>query len=273
MGKIYKDETDLTYLEWTKTRHSSGTAGSFLKAYEKKGNKKLYYKLSNYDVANGIVGHECVNEIIVDRLLSVMGIEHLEYDLINAKVKIRDRIYQTYLCRSYDFKKEGESKIALDAYYDMEHVGDETPIEFCNRMGFVDYIYKMLTIDYLIMNRDRHGANIEIMKNRKSHKYYPAPLFDHGLSLLCSCMDDKDFVKMNPLDEKRVQCFVGGNNTFDNLKLIPDEDKVKLPDFDDELKNILFQGLDGIMPDLWIDCVWRFLVNRAKQYEDIFNKE
>ena len=77
MADIIHEKQDLTYLNWTRVRNSSGTAGSFLKAYSENEGKKLYYKLSNYDAMNGIVGHECVNEIIVDRLLTMLGIEHL----------------------------------------------------------------------------------------------------------------------------------------------------------------------------------------------------
>lgn len=52
--QIIHELRDMRYLEWTKTRHSSGTAGSFLKAYEKVGGRKYYYKLSNYDSINGM---------------------------------------------------------------------------------------------------------------------------------------------------------------------------------------------------------------------------
>ena len=61
--KVIRKLQDLTYLTWDKTRHSSGTAGSYLKSYEMENNKKLYYKLSCYDSLRGITGHECVNEI------------------------------------------------------------------------------------------------------------------------------------------------------------------------------------------------------------------
>jgi hypothetical protein len=73
---------DLTYLNWSKTRHSSGTAGSYLKAYSELNGEKTYYKLSNYDAARGVIGHESINEIIVDRLLTLLGVEHLSYQLI-----------------------------------------------------------------------------------------------------------------------------------------------------------------------------------------------
>ena len=85
MNDIIKDVQDLRYLNWTKTKKSSGTAGSFLKAYDDTGEKKLYYKLSDYDSQMGIIGHECVNEIIAGRIMDLLGIEHLHYVLINAE--------------------------------------------------------------------------------------------------------------------------------------------------------------------------------------------
>ncbi len=68
----------------------------------------------------------------------------------------------------------------------------ETPLAFCRRKGWAEYVYQMLLVDYLILNRDRHGANIEILRNRRSGRTAPAPLFDHGLSLLYSCRDERE---------------------------------------------------------------------------------
>ena len=69
MPQIVTELQDLTYLSWAKARQSSGTAGSFLKSYDDTGARKTYYKLSDYRAGDGIVGHECVNEVVVDRLL------------------------------------------------------------------------------------------------------------------------------------------------------------------------------------------------------------
>ncbi|MBR4331905.1 MAG: hypothetical protein IKP72_04455 [Clostridia bacterium] len=52
----------------------------------------------------------------MDRMLSILGIDHLAYQLIHAKIPIDQKEYETWLCASKDFKKRGESKIALDAY-------------------------------------------------------------------------------------------------------------------------------------------------------------
>ena len=79
--KVIVEKQDLTYLKWSHARNSSGTAGTFLKSQSVVSGEKIYYKLSGFDSEKGIVGHECVNEIIVDRLLTILGVEHLEYQL------------------------------------------------------------------------------------------------------------------------------------------------------------------------------------------------
>lgn len=53
MEQIIHEMQDMTYLSWAKISHSSGAAGSFLKAYEEGTEGKTYYKLSTYDAWKG----------------------------------------------------------------------------------------------------------------------------------------------------------------------------------------------------------------------------
>lgn len=78
---VYHNIMDLTYLTWTLSRNSSGTAGSFLKSYEQSDNIRYYYKLSNFDTVRGVFGHECLNEIVAQNIADALGILHLEHDL------------------------------------------------------------------------------------------------------------------------------------------------------------------------------------------------
>lgn len=266
---IIHEKQDLTYLTWSHIRNSSGTAGSFLKAYSDFDDKKLYYKLSNFDRVNGIVGHECVNEIIVSRLLSLLGIEHLSYKLIHADISIEDKIYDTYVCVSEDFKQHGESKLALDAYYEAERENGDSPLEFCIKQGWGKYISQMLLVDFLILNRDRHGANIEVLRNNKKRTVRLAPLFDHGLSLVFSCTNMQLLEKYDITADKPVQCFVGSRSTQDNLKLISSrylEDVNSLKESDRES---LFRGMDEILPREWQDKIWQMIWWRWCYYENI----
>ena len=267
MRDVEKQLMDMRYLTWTKSRKSSGTAGSFLKAYDDIGKKKKYYKLSDYDPIQGIIGHECVNEIIVQRLMDLLGIEHLTYRLIHAMVSIEDQEYETYLCESEDFKEKGESKIALEDYYAIEKRDGQTPLDFCMERGWADYIYQMLVIDYLVLNRDRHGANIEVLRSPKKKSIRLAPLFDHGLSLVCRCHNIDELERFDVMEDKRVQAFIGSGSiynrsTYENVRLVPREFLSSLPQLKEEDRNILFEDLEGILPAEYFEKIWDMIWRR-----------
>ena len=259
---------DLTWLTWSKVRNFSGTAGSFLKSYSDIGGRKRYYKLSNFDAIRGVIGHECVNEIIADRLLTLLGIEHLSYQLIHADIQIDGTRHTTWLCASEDFKQRGESKMALDAYYQAERHPGEKPLDFCLRQGWGEYIWKMLIVDYLILNRDRHGANIEVLRNPKKKTLRLAPLFDHGLSLIFSCTTPEAVEKVQPLQDKPIQCFVGSHSSLQNLQLIPKEQLPQLLPLRETDRAVLLEDLDPVLGRVWQDKIWDMIWGRWLAFED-----
>ena len=267
MEQIIYNLQDMTYLNWAQTRNSSGTAGSFLKAYEETPDGKIYYKLSNYDAFRGIIGHECVNEIIVDRLLNLLNIEHLPYQLIHAKIRVDDKPLETWLCASRDFKQRGETKIALDAYYQAERNQGESPLAFCIRSGWEKSIYEMLVVDYLILNRDRHGANMEVLRNRYRKTVRLAPLFDHGLSFFCRCENEAALEKEDVMADKPIQCFVGSRSAKDNLNLIPAGKSPELCPLQEKDLPSLIAGLDVVIDKRWLDRILEMIWKRWKEYE------
>ncbi len=266
---VISDIQNLKYLTWSKMRKSSGTAGSFMKAYEENGKRKTYYKLSCYDPLRGIIGHECVNEIIADRLLTILGIPHLRYQLIHAVITLDGKEETVWICASEDYKKPGESKLAFDFYYEMEKEDKETPLAFCIRNGWEDYIYRMLIVDYLILNRDRHGANLEVLKARNSRDVRLAPLFDHGLSLLFSCRTEEEIRKADPMEEKPVQCFVGGRDAAQNLLLIPPDKKPDLKQLRKQDCYYLTEDLENAVSEELLEKIRGMIWGRWKKLEDM----
>ena len=267
--KVILDKQDLTYLKWSNIRSSSGTAGTFLKSESNLDGVKTYYKLSNFDLINGVVGHECINEIIVDRLLTILGVEHLSYELINADIEIDGNIYSTFLCASEDFKKRGESKTALDNFYRTNAFKGESHYDFCVRFGWQEYIDSMIAVDFLILNRDRHGANIEVLRNARAHSLRIAPLFDHGLSLLYSCMADKEAETFDVLEDKRCQNFVGSYSCMDNLKLIKNPKRVFKNKLLSNDKDKIFEGLENILSETFVNKIWEMIYERYQIYENL----
>lgn len=268
MNRIIREKQNMTHLSWSRIRNSSGTAGSFLKSQSTLGGKNTYYKLSNFDKVKGIIGHECVNEIIADRLLDILGVPHLNYQLIYADITIDEKTHEAYLCASEDFKQRSESKIALEVYWEAEHLGQESPLEFCIRNGWEEHIYQMLVVDFLILNRDRHGANIEVLRNSRKQSIRLAPLFDHGLSLLFSCTDDTSVAEFDVLADRRVNNYIGFGSTWENLGLIPKDKLPKLNSLQEGDKRILMDGLDGIISPILQDKIWEMIWKRWCAYED-----
>ena len=267
--EIIHEKQDLTFLNWSKIRHSSGTAGSFLKATSDLSGTKIYYKLSNYDNVRGVVGHECVNELIADRLLTLLGIEHLHYQLIHADILVDGKKLETYVCASENFRERGEDKQAIDVFYENERLDGESPLDFCLRMDWGDYIWQMLVVDYLLLNRDRHGANIEVLRNKKKKTLRLAPLFDHGLSLLCRCDSEAAIESFDVMADLPVQCFVGSRSAAENLLLIPSDQLPALVPLQERDKAVLLEGLDGVISHTLQDQIWKMIWKRWCHYEDL----
>ncbi len=273
---VYNDIVDLTHLSWSLSRNSSGTAGSFLKSYEELDGRKYYYKLSNFDTVRGIYGHECINEIIAGNLADAINIPHLHYDLLHALVNIDNKTYETWLTKSEDFKAAGEHKLAFETYYEINKRTDETIWDFILDNHLEQYFYEVFLLDYLICNRDRHGANIEVLE--KNGVYRLAPVFDNGLSLLFSCYSDgMEMEQFNRLKDGPVNNFVGSMSLIENLRLVPKEMLVFVKPADIG-GNVLLGGLQGLMqssekavPHQYWDCVVEMIQERRDNIAKFFD--
>lgn len=266
---IIKDLMDLTNLNWSKTRQSSGTAGSYLKSYSFLNGKKVYYKLSFFDDVIEKFGYESFNEIIAANILKQLNYNHLEYHLINGKININNKIYQTYLNYSLDYKKKGESKISFENFYSLNKIEDEDVISFSKRFGFIEDIYHIIIVDYIIMNRDRHGANIEVLYNEKNNNYSLAPIFDNGLSLLSPSFKDAEIKEYDVLKNKRVTSFIGTSSLEDNILIVPIEllKKIRI-DLD-----LVFNDLTDILNEDYLIKAKKIIRRRLDEIEDLCNKK
>ena len=265
---IIKEKRDLKHLSWSKTRESSGTAGSYLKSFSYSNGKKVYYKLSYFDDINGAFGYEAINEMIACKIMEYLNIEHLDYYLVNADVVIDGKEYNTFLNYSYDYKKANESKISFENFYKIEKMANETKLDFCKRFGFIDTIYKMFIVDFLINNKDRHGANIEILFDKKKKTYRLAPLFDQGLSFLSPAYKDYDIKEYNVKEIKRANTYIGSSDLEENLKLVPIEMLPTALDID-----YVFEEFSDFLNPLYLSKCKELLMDRWDRLECIRNKK
>lgn len=268
MKDVYLEKKDYTYLKWSKIRSSSGTAGSFLKATESIKGIKKYYKLSNYNSVQGIVGHECINEIIAGRLMEILGIHHLEYRLRYGTVLIDKKPYDAYFCESDSFRKQNERTLSLETYYEIMKKQNESPMEFVLRNHWDIQIYQMILVDFLILNRDRHGANIELIRDAHGNVRL-APLFDQGLSLLFNCHSEQEISDFDIMKDRPVQSFLGTTSVKKNLEFI--KKKGIVTGLKQSDKQIIFAGLENVISKIHRDKIWQMIWERWRYYEGMFN--
>lgn len=264
----------MKHLDWAARKMSPGTPGCFLKAYEEERGRRLYYKLSNYDSYRGVFGHECVNELIVSRVMDVLGIPHVAYKLIHAQIIIDGKEQETWISVSENFRMRNEEKMAYDLYYDLQKEGNESPLEFAIRNGWGLYMYQMFCIDYLIANRDRHGSNLEVLRNDEDDSVRMAPLFDQGVSLLFSTYGDEKLLEnADVMKDFPVNNYIGAKSLEYNLSLIPDGYDLKINKLRKTDKKYIFYGLEKVLSEKHIDKIWEMIWNRWCYFEQVRNKE
>ena len=247
---------DLRSEVWSKTAGSLASDGVYMKTELSIGGVNFYLKLSRYDSFRGIYGHESVNELIACRLGKLLGFNVPEGFLRRSLVRIDDKEHDTYVFAAKSYKTAG-SRTAFETFYIDNRLSEkESPLDFCKRFGWADHIYKMFVFDYLIINRDRHGANLEVMKNGDKRL---SPLLDNGLSFVCSCTDVSELESFDIMEDRSVNNFIGEKRLAANLKKIDNRiefNELKETDLDD-----LFIGLQSVLPDRYLtmihEIIWR----------------
>ncbi len=182
---------------------------SELKANEYQSSKgnQLKWKNNNIWYKADYAGYEGLAEYMVSHLLQFSSLKESEYVLYETEeIRYKNAVYRG--CRSNDFLGSNRQLITLERLFRQQYgrslyesvfrIPDiEDRILFLaeqvKRMtgvsDFESYLSKLLTIDAVFLNEDRHMHNIAVILN-EDKKYIPAPVFDQGASLLSDTMMD-----------------------------------------------------------------------------------
>jgi len=131
---------------------------------------------------SGNIKQEPFNEHIASELAFSLGIDHVEYQLI----KHNNITYSRCECM---IDTQLEFVNAFSVYLEGNNTGNRYNdyINACYKMGLNnarEEVDKMIILDYLISNTDRHVGNFGILRNSETLKWEKiAPLFDNGNSL------------------------------------------------------------------------------------------
>ena len=247
---------DLRGLTWSRSAGSVNSDGAFLKA--ESPDKSLYFKLSSYNAAQGIYGHETINELLAYRVAAELGFPVPETELTKALVCIDGTEYETYVALSATYKLPEETRMSFENFYKSVRADNESAFSVAVRFGWEKQVYQMFLFDFLVFNRDRHGANLEVLDRYGVRRL--SPLFDNGLSFAVSCYTDAELDKFDIHADRQVNNFIGSRSLYENIASMPSYISMNnpRPDFHDRL----LAGLHNILSAKHKEVIWDLFSSR-----------
>lgn len=156
---------------------------------------QIKYRKDGYWYKKDNRGREGLTEYLVSRLLTCSDLKETEYiayeqGMINACSG----------CRSRNFLEKEEELITFYRLYYNEFGKDisqmlnnmdtmeeriDYTVQFIKQscgLDVTDYLKKVFTLDFIVLNEDRHLNNLAVVFD--GNRFVPAPIFDNGVSLL-----------------------------------------------------------------------------------------
>jgi hypothetical protein len=206
------------------------------------------------------------NEVIASKLMDCLRIPHIDYTMSlqnGLPVSICEDFVNkdTELVTAWMILGQKEKTDNSISHY--QHF-----INCCEKQqipGMGVFLDKMLTVDYIVGNTDRHYNNFGMLRDANSLSWIsPAPLFDTGTSLWCASID-RDIRPALPIESKPFR-----SNHSEQIKLVKNFDWVDfgaLENFDEICDSILRENT--FIVDQRRSAICFSLKARIQQVKDI----
>lgn len=153
-------------------------------------------------------------------------------------------------------------------------------VKCCKKLGIqgtVPFLDRMIVLDYIIANEDRHFNNFGVLREAETLKWLGfAPIYDSGSSL------GYDKIPVQIRSEKEVVCKPFKNHHAEQLKLVSDFSWIdfdRLKDVEGLIEHVLTaEGAEEYMDEIriraitgsvkrWIDSLSRLAMSRTAVQE------
>ena len=208
------------------------------------------------------------NEVIATEIMARLNIPHVPYALVwnnNAPYSICE-----------DFVDENTELIPAWRVMMIQKKSNNVSVyqhfvkccEFLCIKDVVPFLDRMITLDYIIANEDRHFNNFGLLRNADTLEWIGmAPIYDSGSSL------GYDKLPAQMKSEKDVGCKPFKNHHPEQLQLVQSFDWLdlsKLHDVEDVIRGTLTQDTDeNYLDEFRIDAVVNAVKRRIQNLEQI----
>ncbi len=170
------------------TATSVNTAGVISKAWylDKYTNDIILVKGNTED------GYEPYSEVIVSRILNILNIEHIQYDILPKELFPEIKVYggrvnHVSICKLYNLSEKGNIQY-IPLWMFLEEMSVRKDRASYDYWGLtlkhinLDKLKEVLVLDAYVANNDRHLSNIEVHYKDNDNYEISIP-FDFGASL------------------------------------------------------------------------------------------
>ena len=211
------------------------------------------------------------NEVIATEIMARLGIPHVPYTLIwnnDAPYSVCEDLVDvnTDLIPAWRVMMIQKKNNSTSVY---RHF-----VKCCEFLGIKDvvpFLDRMITLDYIIANEDRHFNNFGLLRNAETLEWIGmAPIYDSGSSL------GYDKLPGQMKSEKDVGCKPFKNHHLEQLQLVQSFDWLdlsKLADVEDVIRGLLSQDTDeNYIDEYRINAVVNAVNRRIENLEQIIRE-
>ena len=143
-----------------------------------------------------------------------------------------------------------ETAIPLEEYCTLRGMD---PLVVMKSLGFQKFLDRLFVVDFLIVNRDRHGYNVELLQS--SSNISPAPIFDNGFSFVAPLQNDIDLIQaFNPMRDVVTNNYIGSQSLYDNLQLV--SQPLVVNPLTKQSRRHIFYKLSSFVSKEHLDKIW-----------------
>lgn len=216
---------------------------------------------------SGAIQQEPYNEVIASKIMERLDIPHVKYSLI------MEEEYPYSICEDF-ITPQTE---LISAWYVMQtekkpnHISVyQHYVNCCEKLGIPkikESLDKMMVVDYLIANEDRHQNNFGVIRNAESLNFIgAAPLFDSGTSLW--------FDKPTPMIGRtaKLQCKPFKNTHEEQIKIVSSFewlDISKLNGIEEEFRELVRDSI--FIDNIRCDAICKAMKERVNSLKKVID--
>ena len=211
------------------------------------------------------------NEVIADKIMDRLGIDHISYSVIWNK----GAPYS--VCE--DFVDENTELIPAWRIYNSSKKDNNVSVynhfvNCCENLGIngiIPFLDKMITLDYIIANEDRHLNNFGVLRNAETLEWIKiAPIYDSGSSL------GYDKVPAQIKSGVEITCKPFKNKHEEQIKLVKSFDWLELNNLNDidEIVTSAFtcENIEDYIDKKRIEVITESVKKRIEKLREIISK-